>query len=64
MGSQENIDRLERLNEQAQQGGGAKRIERQHELGKKTGALEELGPLVPGGGSGSPTLAEDDSSTC
>ncbi len=36
MGLKETIDRLENLNQQALQGGGAKRIERQHELGKKT----------------------------
>jgi len=36
MGLKETINRLENLNQQALQGGGAKRIERQHELGKKT----------------------------
>ena len=36
MGLKETINRLEDLNQQALQGGGAKRIERQHELGKKT----------------------------
>ncbi len=36
MGLKETIDRLEDLNQQALQGGGAQRIERQHELGKKT----------------------------
>ena len=36
MGLKETISRLENLNQQALQGGGAKRIERQHELGKKT----------------------------
>ena len=36
MGLKETINRLETLNQQALQGGGAKRIERQHELGKKT----------------------------
>ena len=36
MGLKETIDRLENLNQHAFQGGGAKRIERQHELGKKT----------------------------
>ena len=36
MGLKETISRLENLNQQARQGGGAKRIERQHELGKKT----------------------------
>ena len=36
MGLKETINRLENLNQQALQGGGVKRIERQHELGKKT----------------------------
>ena len=36
MGLKETISRLGNLNQQALQGGGAKRIERQHELGKKT----------------------------
>jgi len=36
MGLKETINRLEDLNQQALQGGGAKRIERQHKLGKKT----------------------------
>ena len=36
MGLKETINRLESLNRQALQGGGAKRVERQHELGKKT----------------------------
>ena len=36
MGLKETIDKLGNLNQQALQGGGAKRIERQHELGKKT----------------------------
>ena len=36
MGLKETINRLENLNQQALQGGGAKRVERQHELGKKT----------------------------
>ena len=36
MGLKETINRLEDLNQQALQGGGTKRIERQHELGKKT----------------------------
>ncbi len=36
MGLKETVNRLENLNQQALQGGGAKRIERQHELGKKT----------------------------
>ncbi len=36
MGLKETINRLEDLNQQALQGGGAKRVERQHELGKKT----------------------------
>jgi propionyl-CoA carboxylase beta chain len=36
MGLKETINRLEDLNQQALQGGGVKRIERQHELGKKT----------------------------
>ena len=48
MGLKETINRLEDLNQQALQGGGAKRIERQHELGKKT-ARERIDAFLDSG---------------
>ncbi len=48
MGLKETITRLENLNQQALQGGGAKRIERQHELGKKTARERVDAFLDPG----------------
>ena len=48
MGLKETIDRLEDLNQQALRGGGVKRIERQHELGKKTARERIAAFLDPG----------------
>ena len=36
MNSEQQIEKLTKLNAEALQGGGSKRIERQHSLGKKT----------------------------